>query len=306
MKKIISLISVLVVLIYMNSCQRNKSILSVDHEGTGVPDTVKVVYAGVRSSNYGINPFPTASGWQNAMQTMSGYFPGSMPCAIWIVGVMDGSRTCRLEFPSDGKNHSNISFRSTDKHEPYLSHFDEAGIRVFLQVEPANANMGDLIDLVLTRYQSHPCVVGFGVDVEWYREADNPGWGVKVTDALAETWETQVKSYNEDYRLFLKHWDRDWMPPTYRNDIVFVDDSQMFDNVNQFINEFTNYWSDYFYPNMVFFQIGYRADKSWWQAYTTPPKDLGELLANGIEQQCGVFWVDFTLKDVLPVSSIEN
>lgn len=304
MKNKLSMIFLSFILIFVNSCQRDKSVLSFDNEEATSPDTIKVVYAGVRSSNYGINPFPAASGWENAMKTMSGYFPGSTPCAIWIVGVMDGSKTCHLEFPSDGNHYSNISFRSTDKHEAYLSHFDESGIKVYLQVESANADMEDLINLVLTRYQSHRCVAGFGVDVEWYREAENPGWGVKVTDALAQEWETQVKSYNDDYQLFLKHWDRDWMPPNYRNDIIFVDDSQMFNNVAMFIDEFTNYWADYFYPNLVFFQIGYRADKAWWQTYETPPKDLGELLAEETEQQCGIFWVDFTLQDVLPVSDI--
>ncbi|MFB0566524.1 MAG: hypothetical protein ACETWK_12720 [Candidatus Aminicenantaceae bacterium] len=259
-----------------------------------------VIYAGVRSSSYGIDPFPAPKGWRLAMQTMSGYFEGSAPCAIWIVGEFRRNKACHLYFPSDSNEYVNIEFEEVDKHEPYLDHFDQAGIQVFLQVEPASADMLDLIDLVLNRYKHHECVIGFGVDVEWYRESENPEWGVKVDDETARLWETRVKSHNSQYQLFLKHWDRDWMPPTYRGDIVFVDDSQMLEDFDAMLEEFVAYWSDYFKPNTVFFQIGYRPDKSWWRKLTIPPAEIGKAIASRIEQNCGVFWVDFTLREVLP------
>ena len=190
-----------------------------------------VIYAGARSSSYGIKPFPDPESWETALDTMSGYFPGSTPCAIWIIGVLHKNhKACRLEFPSDGKNYDDVVFLDYDKHEEYLSRFDEAGIKVFLQVEPANADMFTLIDVVLNRYKHHPSVIGFGIDVEWYLEADNPGRGKPVDDATARQWENRVKSHNKTYQLFLKHWDRKWMPPTYRGDLVFVDDSQGFDD----------------------------------------------------------------------------
>jgi len=261
-----------------------------------------VKYAGVRSSTYGIRPFPDPDGWQLAMDVMKNRFERSTACAIWIVGTMHGERTCRLEFPSDGQIDSTIAFLDYDKHEHYLQHFDTTGIKVFLQVEPANADLIRLIDLVLERYKHHECVAGFGVDVEWYREADNPDWGVKVSDELAQIWEQRVKSFNPDYQLFLKHWDRDWMPPNYRGDLIFVDDSQGLKNFNGMLNEFVDYWANYFKPNMVFFQFGYRRDRSWWQKLDHPPGEIGIAIAQNISQNCGVFWVDFTLKDVLPVS----
>ena len=265
-----------------------------------------VKYAGVRSSAYGIKPFPEPEAWQVAMTSMQTRFEGSVPCGIWIVGVMGGKYACRLEFPADGRQDSNIVYLDYDKHEPYLDYFDAEGIKVFLQVEPANADMTDLIDIVLNRYKQHPCVIGFGVDVEWYREADNPDWGVKVGDALARDWEAQVKAHNPDYRLFLKHWDRDWMPPTYRGDIIFVDDSQMLEDFDAMLEEFIDYWSGHFEPNMVFFQIGYSSDRPWWQKLDDPPRDIGAAIAQHISQNCGVFWVDFTLREVLPTSIQEN
>jgi len=259
-----------------------------------------VTFAGVRSSSYGIEPFPSPAGWEKAMRTMSDYFENSTPCAIWIVGEMSGSEDCHLFFPGDGKEYAYISFDSVDRHEEFLTAFDNMGISVFLQVESANANVTTLIDLVLGRYGHHPCVIGFGVDVEWYREADNPGWGVKVDDATAQQWEARVKAHGPEYRLFLKHWDSRWMPPQYRGDIIFVDDGQEFRGLNSMVDEFTNAWANRFYPNIVFFQIGYPSDRPWWGLLTNPPKTIGDALQGRTRQNCGIFWVDFTLRETLP------
>jgi len=294
----------LIILVF--GCQR-KSVVKKDDivdPGITIGDTLtagKIEYAGVRSSSYGINPFPDPAGWKIAMESMSSYFEGSTPCAIWILGVMGDSKTCHIEMPSNGKTYKNIHFSETEFHTNYLRYFDNAGIKVFLQIEPASANMNELIDLVLGKYQQHPCVIGFGIDVEWYRVSENPGWGVKVEDDSAKAWEAKVKSYNNDYRLFLKHWDRNWMPPEYRGDIIFVDDSQGFENFASMEDEFVNYWAKHFHPNTVYFQFGYSSDKSWWQYLTTPPQYIGAMLEKNIEQNFGLFWIDFTLRDIFPI-----
>jgi len=265
-------------------------------------NTKNVIFAGVRSSSYGIKPFPEPQEWQNAIQTMVSFFDGSSPCAIWIVGEFRKNKACRLFFPSDGNQYPHVEFDTADKHERYLTHFDNAGIKVFLQVEPASADMITLIDLVLNRYKHHPCVIGFGVDAEWHRESERPKWGVPVDDTMAETWEKRVKAHNPQYKLFLKHWDRNWMPEKYRGDIIFVDDSQIFDNFDAMLEEFVDYWAAYFYPNTVLFQIGYKSDRPWWQKFGNPPAYMGRAIAQKIKQDCGIFWVDFTLREVLPLN----
>jgi hypothetical protein len=262
----------------------------------------KVVWAGVRSSQYGIKPFPAPGGWLKAMEAMKGHFPGSSPAAIWIVGQMTKDRrTMHLFFPSGGKEVPHVAFEPTDNHEAYLDAFDKAGVKVFLQVESADADMETLIDLVLSRYKHHPSVIGFGVDVEWYRIADTPETGTKVDDATAKRWEARVKSHDPAYRLFLKHWDVAWMPPTYRGDIVFVDDSQIFKSMEEMVREFQTGWAPAFYPNTVVFQIGYGPDKPWWSKLAVPPRDLGTAIAAGVKQDLGIIWVDFSLRDVLPI-----
>jgi hypothetical protein len=264
------------------------------------PSAPRVAFAGVRSSIYGIKPFPEPASWEKAITAMAGYYPGATPVAVWIVGHLGRPRDCVLEFPGDGGTYPNIQFGEFDKHERYLEAFDRAGIKVFLQVEPANADMKTLIDLVLGRYGKHPCVVGFGVDVEWYREADRPQEGVPVDDATGRQWEAWVKAHDPAYRLFIKHWDQRWLCPTYRGDIVFVDDSQIVDSADVLVKEFEA-WGKSFYPNPVMFQIGYPSDRPWWSRMPEPPKTLGQAIAARIAQPCGIIWVDFTLREALPL-----
>lgn len=265
-------------------------------------DLDNIKYAGVRSSEYGIEPFPGPAGWEKAITSMTDRFTGSQACAIWIVGTLHKNGTaCELEFPSNGIEHPDIVYDKKDKHEKYLDYFDKNGIKVFLQVEPANAPVDTLIDIVLERYKHHPSVIGMGIDVEWHKEAIVENTGMKVNDSLAKAWEQQVKSYNSDYKMFLKHWDRNWMPPNYRGDIIFVDDSQMFDNFDHMMDEFINYWGDYFAPNEVWYQVGYPRDKDFWKKLEDPPSAIGKTIAKHIDQEMGIMWVDFTLTDVLPV-----
>lgn len=259
-----------------------------------------VAFAGVRSSIYGIRPFPEPGAWEKTIQAMAGHYPGSTPVAVWIVGHLGRPRDCVLEFPGDGRTYPNVQFADYDKHERFLEAFDRAGIKVFLQVEPANADMKTLIDLVLGRYGKHPCVIGFGVDVEWHKEAERPQEGVPVDDATGRQWEAWVKAHDPAYRLFIKHWDQRWLCPTYRGDIVFVDDSQIVESEDVLVKEFEA-WGKSFYPNPVMFQIGYPSDRPWWSKLPVPPKSLGERIAARVAQPCGIIWVDFTLREVLPV-----
>jgi hypothetical protein len=277
------------------------ALLCAGCSGSSEVNPGKVIYAGVRSSSYGISPFPEPKAWGTAVGKMAGFFEGAAPSAIWIVGVAKGPRSISLEFPGDAASNPNMAFAADDKHERYLAAFDAAGIKVFLQVEPEHADVGTLIDLVLARYKQHPCVVGFGVDVEWYQEDDNPGHGAKIDDSTAKAWEARVKAHKADYRLMLKHWDPLWMPPTYRGDIVFVDDSQGFAGLSEMVEELSSVWARTFAPNRVLFQVGYDADRPWWSALRDPPRAIGEGLRARVPQDLGIIWVDFTLKEVLPL-----
>jgi YD repeat-containing protein len=275
------------------------------------PLAATVKWAGCRSSNYGISPFPSAGGWEHAISTMAGYFPGSVPVGLWLVGEIyfDGANSGQgLEFPNPGGTwDSHIQFSGKNKHEQYLSSFDEHGIKVFLQFEPGFAPLDQLFEITYNRYHQHACVIGFGVDVEWYRSTCDGCANATVGDSTARAWETKVKSLNSGYRLFLKHYDKANLPPTYRGDIVFVDDSEQNGDFNGFLREMKSF-ADFFGPADVMYQIGYPSDKSWWSTRLSPiPKTIGDTLAKRTAQQnCGIVWVDFSLSDVLPTTRVSG
>ncbi|MBI4648445.1 MAG: T9SS type A sorting domain-containing protein [Bacteroidia bacterium] len=148
---------------------------------------------------------------------------------------------------------------------------------------------------------NHPCVKGFGIDVEWLNAQDYSE-GQHVTDSMAQHWEQSVKSINSDYTLFLKHYSKNWMPSVYRGEILFVDDSQDFPSLNSMVSEFFD-WGTFFSSNKVAFQYGYPIDDPWWSQYADPMLTIGNALKGDIENCYGLFWVDFTICDVFPVNT---
>ncbi len=255
--------------------------------------------AGVRSSSYGAVPYPDPQGWQGYIEYMSGAFPGSTPSALWIVGTVDESiEGINLEFPTpDSLVYPHVSFSDEDMHEEYLAWFDQCGIEVFLQVEPGYAEVGTLIDIVMQQYGDHPCVAGFGVDVEWYGNVTEGQPGTPVTDSAAAAWETHLQNHDEDHRLYLKHWDPAWMPPGYRGGIIFVDDGQGYADMSAFLADMQA-WAEAFPSSVVFYQYGYDSDRPWWETLESPPLTIGQALADQTPQECGLFWVDFNLSEI--------
>ena len=252
--------------------------------------------AGFRYSSYGPAYNPGPEYWASVAEQMAAKFLNAKPAAIWIVGILDGKGTylsfgCKPEDP-------NIRCGYVDINEQTLTLFDERGVDVWLQVEPGNASVDELIDIVLNQYKHHPSVVGFGIDVEWYKSTVGPE-GQPVTDEEAKRWVEKVRAHSLNYRLFLKHWDQKWMPPTERDGIFFVDDSQQFQSFDHMINEFTE-WGQTFAPAPVGYQYGYPADKAVWENLGDPPKDIGQTLLDKIPNTQGLFWVDFTVLDVFP------
>ena len=256
-------------------------------------------------SSYPNNQFPSPQYWFTTGTAIASKFSSTSPGAVWIVSLYLSNGVTQLNFPSPGGGSlPYINFIGTDRNEEYLTHFDNLGLKVWLQVEPGGAKIDTLIHLVLSRYKHHPCVVGFGIDVEWYNTHIHAG-GKKVTDEEAAQWESKVKSIDSNYTLFLKHYGQSWMPPTYRGNILFVDDSQIFPNMSALVNEFKS-WGQKFYPNPVAFQYGYPADKPWWSLLPDPVKTIGQSLINNIPNCSGLFWVDFTINDIFPITGVND
>lgn len=252
--------------------------------------------AGFRYSTYGPTYNPGPEYWPEVGKQMAAKFSGAKPATIWIVGNVNGNGTY-LNLPCETED-PNIRCGFVDMNEYLLTTFDEQGFDVWLQVEPGNADVDKLIDIVLNQYKHHPSVVGFGVDVEWYQSTDGPE-GTPISDEVAERWIKAVRKHNPSYRLFLKHWDARWMPPTFRDGILFVNDSQQFESFEQMMSDFTE-WGKEFAPAPVGFQYGYPADKIWWKYLEDPPKEIGQTLLDEVPNTKALFWVDFTVIEVFP------
>jgi hypothetical protein len=95
------------------------------------------------------------------------------------------------------------------------------------------------------------------------------------------------------------------MPPTKRDNIVFIDDSQMFVSMDSMINEFAE-WGAHFAPANVGFQFGYPGDKKWWSEFENPMKEISNEILNKIPNTKELYWVDFSLFDVYPPKTKEN
>ena len=252
--------------------------------------------AGFRYSTYGPRYNPGPEYWADVARQMAARFPGATPQGIWIVGQLDGRGT-RLTFPTKDTDHR-IKSSPTDNNEAVFDLFDELGVQVWLQVEPGEAPVEKLIHMMLEQYKHHPCVIGVGVDVEWYQSYERPE-GQAVTDAEAQAWLAAARSHGAHYRLFLKHWLIEKMPPTARDGILFVDDSQQFPSMNTMIDEFAE-WGEAFAPAAVGFQFGYKADRTWWQELDDPPGEIGDRILAAVPNTESLYWVDFTVLDVFP------
>jgi hypothetical protein len=254
--------------------------------------------AGFRYSVYGPEYNPGPEYWRGVGEKMAAKFPGAVPGAVWIVGHLKGQGS-ELSFPGHSENPL-IQFTPSDENEATLALFDRAGIEAWLQVEPGNAPVEDLIHLMLERYGRHPCVVGVGVDVEWYRSVDEPE-GQAVSDAEAAAWLAAARRHNPAYRLFVKHWLIEKMPPTLRDGLLFIDDSQILPSAEAMVDEFAA-WGRAFAPAPVGFQIGYETDRPWWSKMADPPGELGRQILERIPNTRGIYWVDFTVLEVFPAA----
>ena len=156
--------------------------------------------------------------------------------------------------------------------------FDRHGFRVWLQAEPGHAPVEELIHIILGRYKHHPSVVGFGLDVEWFESTEQPE-GRAVTDAEAMAWLEAVRQHDPDYCLFLKHWEAGMMPPTVRDGLFFIDDSQILPSLEAMVDEFAE-WGRVFAP--------------------APPGDIGRAILDRVPNTEGLYWVDFTVLDLFP------
>lgn len=301
-------------LIVIPSCAGSKTSDSSASRDAGQVDTEPAdcaKWAGIRVSSYGMEDsfgegkFPKVKAMSGFAQKMADRYEGSTGTFILIVGVVSESEwTCRLDFPLSHEIDM-VQGKDEDFYEAYLKAFDKACYSVWLQVEPGNADLVALATEVMNHYKNHPCVKGFGIDVEWYKPAGTRGYGTKLDEDLAARVLEAVRAVNPDYTVFVKHWDNKWLPDAM-DGLIYVNDSQGFRGgrsssaLDKMKEEFSA-WAFYFDPCPVMFQIGYEADEGIWGEMENPAKELGAAILDACytDNDKGIIWVDFTLADVI-------
>ncbi|RPE09696.1 hypothetical protein EGT74_22240 [Chitinophaga lutea] len=232
---------------------------------------------------------PDKASLANVIFNVNNRFPGSAPLATWAVGDLSRITPAYEGLPAE-------------VHEHYLSYMDQLGVTVFLEIFPFKANpkkgigqtnVTAAIDEWLGKFKHHKCVAGMGIELEYFG---------KATDSMARVWDEKIKSHGAGYRMFLRHYNGDYMPPSYRGkgDLIFINDAS--EGTLEELNQGFARWANRFSPTACAFQLGYPADEdhmngtntSGWWTLKDPIKDWGKALLPLIknpEQELGFIWV---------------
>ena len=250
-----------------------------------------ILLAGWRSSMYGYQQEQPPSYWINVANDISSKFPGTTPGGIWLVGETDGSGPGTILYMPSSGSYQNIKFEGGDASESYLTAFDNAGVKVILQVEPMDADINTLIDIVMNRYKNHPSVIGFGVDIEWYGTCRD---GCKPTAAEVTSWYNHLHTIDPNYILMIKHFEESKLPTGIPSDILIVCDDEQNGNLKTLVSEHVAF-ENHFQNNPFGAQYGYPSDENIWGGMQDPVKQVGDDIQDAIGKPISLFWVDFSI-----------
>jgi peptidoglycan/xylan/chitin deacetylase (PgdA/CDA1 family) len=156
-----------------------------------------------------------ASEWTNAAKKY-GSENGLIDLTVAQAQV-DGFVSLKFPFKSRGVLYSATS---TDLVEKYLSKFESEGIQVILSIQPLNADIKQIIGIVLSRYSSHKNIIGINVDIEW-KESGTP---YHVSNEERDIWLKEIKKYNNNYKLFLTYFkDYTYFPDDHPDIVILYD-----------------------------------------------------------------------------------
>ena len=148
--------------------------------------------------------------WAEQAKRFAAHFPGSVPTIIEIVSTYQNNGGTQFEFKrstdyAGSMTHMRFASEGVD-HENALVEYDRQGVEADLQVEPGDADMAECLRIMHRQFGKHRCVVGLGLDAEWYFTKQSPQKeGRPITDAEAKAWLETTLALNPKYTLFLKH-----------------------------------------------------------------------------------------------------
>lgn len=277
-------------------------------KNNGAPD----LYAGLRRSVYGLPSKNSDDGWWVKSAWDFAYkiketVPSAEfvePCIIQIISGYnrDGTTTMGFAKPEGMEiTSTSISFNDDNEinHERALSLYDRKGVKAILQFESGNSDVLECLEIAHKKFGHHQSVIGYGIDAEWFFTKESPDQtGIPITDEDTKKWLDRILSYNPSYSLFMKHWEPEHMPPTFRHrNLWFLSDSQIFKSLDEFMDDFTH-WDSSFDNSVSGYQYGYPKDRIWWKDISNPPAEIGKRIVNDLPNPKFLFWVDFTANEV--------
>jgi hypothetical protein len=258
------------------------------------------LHVGLRRSSYGLRGKNADHAWWAAQaKKFAARFPGAVPTIIEIVSTYQDDDSTQFEFARPGdvaQTAKGMQFtRGRLDHEKALAEYDRQGVQAIVQVEPGSADMVRCLQIIHRKFAKHSCVVGLGLDAEWFFTKQSPKKeGRPISDAEAKAWLEATLAMNPKYTLFLKHFSSKHLPPTYRHPrLWFLDDSQEFQSTDECLADFKD-WARHCPGTTTGYQFGYKADRAWWSKIENPPVDLGRRIQTSIPSAGYLFWVDFT------------
>ena len=106
--------------------------------------------------------------------------------------------------------------------EPYLQKFDETDQKVILSIQPGRVDPLQLVQILLSRYGHHRCIMGINVDLEWKQT----GEANYVSNEERDAWLYAIKQHDPDLKLFLTYF-RDYAHfPDDADDLVILFDGE--------------------------------------------------------------------------------
>ncbi|MCL1981502.1 MAG: glycosyl hydrolase family 18 protein, partial [Clostridiales bacterium] len=274
-----------------------------------------------------------AESYEPALASLRAALPGAEPLFIWASGTSGGQLAAGaagwseladsgcLKHPAEHYQQMGIALAEDPVGDEFFAYLDKnfPEARVYLLL----ANMDRLIepqmDVLSHRAKQYGCIKGLAVDVEWY-DSSLAGCGLEVSDYRARIWNEDVYSHwGEEYSLALMHSDAHHLPAVYRggadgksNPLVFIDSTHGYGSWDGSHGgrrsepdagggaDLGNggswaMFAEYFYPNQVIFQTGYRQDQQWMYSFEDPfmrsyVNKCAEVVAP--DQEMGVAWVD--------------
>ncbi len=261
------------------------------------------LHVGLRHSSYGARHHADSSWWAKAARDYAAHFSNATPAVVEIVSTYQDDGSTQFEFakPADDAGPTQgMEFSAKGmNHDKAFETYDKQGVAAVVQVEPGNADLRRCLEIVHRKFGHHPCVIGLGVDAEWFFTKESARKdGRCITDEEARGFVETTLALNPKYTLFLKHWDASHMPPAYRHpNLYFVSDSQQFASADKCLADFKE-WAARFKGSATGYQFGYPRDRKWWSKLQNPPVEMGFRILAAVPSCRYIFWVDFTADKV--------